>query len=154
EPADHPKMLEALAERGLTARGIPVDQMHLYHLVGRDTTNPQHPHRAAFSLQFAQLSPYAVAEMLGMSEAQEDRFRYAYEVTKAVMRDLGIFPEKDKTKEEVERQEKILLRVDEFERGWPRMTLSLVLDIVSTCRARVNKTACEPYNAVLRTDAG
>jgi DNA helicase HerA-like ATPase len=154
EPAEHPKMLEALTERGLTASGVPPDKMRLYHLVGRDTTNPQHPHRAEFSLQFAQLSPYAVAEMLGMSDAQEDRFRYAYEVTKAIMRDLGICPEKDKTKEEVDRQEKMLLRVDEFERGWPRMTLSLLLDVVSKCLAVVNKTTYEPYNAELRTEAG
>jgi DNA helicase HerA-like ATPase len=154
EPAEHPKMLEALAERGLTAKGVPADRMHLYHLVGRDTTNPRHPHRAEFSLQFAQLSPYAVAEMLGMSEAQEDRFRYAYEVTKAIMRDLGICPEKSKPKEEVDRQEKQLLRVDEFERGWPRMTLSLLLDIASKCHALVNKATYEPYNAELRTDAG
>src|SRR5205085_8630507 len=86
EPTDNDKMLEALAERGLEARGVPAEQMRLYHLVGRDTTNPQHPHRTEFSLQFAQLSPYAVAEMLGMSDAQESRFRYAYDVTKAIMR--------------------------------------------------------------------
>jgi DNA helicase HerA-like ATPase len=53
----------------------------------------------------------------------------------------------------VDRQEKLLLRVDEFERGWPRMTLSLVLDVVSHCLAVVNKTSFEPYNAELRTDA-
>ncbi len=154
EPTDNEKMLEALKERGLEARGVPADRMRLYHLVGRDTTNPHHPHRSQFSLQFAQLSPYAVAEMLGMSDAQEDRFRYAYDVTKAVMRDLGICPEKNKSKEEVDRQEKLLLRVDEFERGWPRMTLSLLLDVVSRCLAVVNKTSFEPYNAELRTDAG
>jgi DNA helicase HerA-like ATPase len=154
EPADQPKMLEALAERGLTAKGVPAERMRLYHLVGRDTTNPQHPHRTVFSLQFAQLSPYAVAEMLGMNEAQEGRFLYAYEVTKAVMRDLGICPEKNKTKAEVDDQERKLLRVDEFERGWPRMTLSLLLDVVSQCLAVVNKTTYEPYNAELRTEAG
>jgi DNA helicase HerA-like ATPase len=154
EPAEHPRMLEALAERGLTAKGVPEDQMYLYHLVGRDTTNPRHPHRAEFSLQFSQLSPYSVAEMLAMSEAQEDRFRYAYEVTKAIMRDLGICPEKEKSKEEVDRQEKKLLRVDEFERGWPLMTLSLLLDIVSHCLAIVHKTSYEPYNSQLRSDAG
>jgi hypothetical protein len=82
-------------------------------LVGRDTTNPHHPHRSEFSLPFAQLSPYAVAEMLDMSDAQEDRFRFAYDVTKAIMRDLGICPEKNKSKEEVDRQEKLLMRVDE-----------------------------------------
>jgi DNA helicase HerA-like ATPase len=154
EPTDNDPMLEALAERGLEARGVPAERMRLYHLVGRDTTNPNHPHRSEFSLQFAQLSPYAVAEMLGMSDAQEDRFRYAYDVTKAVMRDLGICPEKNKPREEVERQERLLLRVDEFERGWPRMTLSLLLNVVGKCLAVVHKTAFEPYNAELRTDAG
>jgi DNA helicase HerA-like ATPase len=89
EPTDNGKMLEALKERGLQAKGVPAEHMRLYHLVGRDTTNPRHPHCSEFSLQFAQLSPYAVAEMLGMSDAQEDRFRYAYDVTKAVMRDLA-----------------------------------------------------------------
>ncbi|HEY7327600.1 MAG TPA: ATP-binding protein [Gemmataceae bacterium] len=154
EPADEKTMLDALAERGLAAKGIPAERMRLYHLVGRDTTNPQHPHRCEFSLQFAQLSPYAVAEMLDMNDAQEDRFRFAYDTAKAIMRDLGICPQKNKSKEEVDRQEKLLLRVDEFERGWPRMTLSLLLDVVSKCLAVVNKTDYEPYNAELRTESG
>jgi DNA helicase HerA-like ATPase len=154
EPTDNAKMLEVLRERRLEPAGIPAENVTLYHLIGRETTNPQHPHRAEFSLQFAQLSPYAVAEMLGMSDAQMDRFRYAYDVTKVIMRDLGIFPEKSKGKEEVERQEKILLRVDEFDRGHPRMTLSLLLDVVSKCLALVQKTDFDPYNAALRTDAG
>ena len=43
EPTDDAKMLAGLAERGLTPSGMPADQMTLYHLVGRDTTNPQPP---------------------------------------------------------------------------------------------------------------
>ncbi|MFO0881798.1 MAG: hypothetical protein U0840_31255 [Gemmataceae bacterium] len=43
--------------------------MTLYHLVGRDTANPDHPCVRAFSLQFARLSPYAAMEILGLSEA-------------------------------------------------------------------------------------
>jgi DNA helicase HerA-like ATPase len=154
EPTDDPKMRTALAERGLPAAGIPPDCMTLYHLVGRDTTNPGHPDRREFSLQFARLSPYAVIEMLGMSDAQVDRFLFAYEVTKAVMRDLGIFPEHGKPKEELDRQEKLLLRIDEFDRGHPRLTLSLLLDVVSQALAMVNKTEYEPWNARLKTDAG
>jgi uncharacterized protein len=154
EPADDSKMLAALKERGLEPAGVPADRMTLYHLVGRDTTNPQHPRRAEFSLQFAQLSPYTVIEMLGMTDAQVDRFLYAYEVTKGILRDLGIFPERDRPKEEVDRQEKLLLRIDEFERGWPRLTLSLLLDMVGWCLAAVNKTAYEPWNAALREAAG
>jgi DNA helicase HerA-like ATPase len=154
EPTDDPRMRTALAERGLSATGIPADRMTLYHLVGRDTTNPRHPHRQEFSLQFARLSPYAVIEMLGMSDAQVDRFLFAYEVTKAVMRELGIFPETGKPKEELDRQEKLLLRIDEFDRGYPRLTLSLLLDVVSQALAAVNKTEYEPWNARLKTDAG
>jgi DNA helicase HerA-like ATPase len=154
EPTSDGRMLSALAERGLTHGGIPVDRMSLYHLVGRDTTNPRHPHRAEFSLQFARLSPYAIAEMTGMNEAQADRFHFAYDFAKAVMREVGIFPEKDKGRDEIEKQERILLRVDEFERGHPRMTLSLLLDIVSWCHALVSKTQYEPYNAKLKGETG
>jgi DNA helicase HerA-like ATPase len=154
EPTDHKEMLTALTERGLKPKGLPADRMWLYHLVGRDTTNPDHPQRAEFSLQFAQLSRYAVVEMLGMNDAQSGRFHYAYDVTKAVMRDLGIFPEKDKPKEEVDRQENLLLRIDEFERGHPRLTLSLLLDVVTMCLAAVTKTEFEPFNVKLRSEAG
>ncbi len=154
EPADHRTMLDALQERGLSPAGIPADSMRLYHLVGRESTNPRHPNRSEFSLQFAALSPHAVIEMLGMNDAQSERFLPAYEITKAIMRDLGIFPQRDKPKEEVDKQEQLLLRIDEFERGWPRLTLSLLLDVVGKCLATVSKTSFEPYNAVLRTDAG
>jgi uncharacterized protein len=154
EPADHRTMLDALQERGLSPAGIPADCMRLYHLVGRESTNPRHPHRSAFSLQFASLSPHAVIEMLGMNDAQAERFLPAYEITKAIMRELGIFPQRDKSKEEVDKQEQMLLRIDEFERGWPRLTLSLLLDVVGKCLATVSKTCFEPHNAVLRSDAG
>ena len=68
--------------------------MTLYHLVGRDTTNPDHPQRRAFSLQFARLSPYAVMEILDLTDAQRERFLNAYDIAKEVLRDLGVFPAK------------------------------------------------------------
>ena len=154
EPADDPRMLEALQERGLSPAGIPADCMRLYHLVGRESTNPRHPNGKAFSLQFASLSPHAVIEMLGMNDAQAERFLPAYEITKAIMRELGIFPQRDKSKEEVDKQEQMLLRIDEFERGWPRLTLSLLLDVVGKCLATVSKTDFKPFNDVLKTAAG
>jgi len=135
EPTDNPRMIQALRERRLEPAGVPADRMTPYNLVGRETTNPRHPHRVEFALQFARLSPYAVIEMLGMNDAQAGRFHYAYEVAKALLRDLGIFPEKGKPKEEADRQEKLLLRIDEFERGHPRLTLSLLLDVVGKCLA-------------------
>ncbi len=53
EPTDDDKMLTARRERGLSATGVPAAATTLYHLVGRDTTNPRHPQRRPFSLQFA-----------------------------------------------------------------------------------------------------
>ncbi|HEX5418244.1 MAG TPA: helicase HerA-like domain-containing protein, partial [Chloroflexota bacterium] len=57
EPTVDAHMLTSLAERGLAPAGVPTT---LYHLVGRDTANPEHPARKVFSPQFARLSPYAV----------------------------------------------------------------------------------------------
>ncbi|HJT76611.1 MAG TPA: ATP-binding protein, partial [Gemmataceae bacterium] len=124
--------------------------MMLYHLADRETTNPNHPNRRPFALQFARLSPYTVMEMLNLNDAQTDRFHYAYDLAKALMRELGIFPAKDATPQDRERQERILLRLDEQERGYPRLTLSLFLDVVGACKAKVVKSSFTPYNAVLR----
>src|SRR5262249_10594197 len=62
------KMLATLADRGLESAGIPADRMTVYHLVGRDSANPDHPRRRTFSLQFAMVSPYAAVEILGLTE--------------------------------------------------------------------------------------
>ena len=44
------------------------------------------------------------------------------------MRDLGVFPEKGKAE-----QERLAMEIDEFERGYPRLTLSWMIDVVSAC---------------------
>ena len=167
EPTDDDKMLTARRERGLSATGVPAAATTLYHLVGRDTTNPRHPQRRPFSLQFARLSPYAVMEVLDMTEAQQQRFMNAYDVAKEVMRDLGVFPARHDAE-----QERIAAEYDEFERGYPRMTLSLLLDVVGACHARADRPPKEggrgkakededaepcnfrPYNAVLASPEG
>lgn len=167
EPTEDQAMLTALAERGLPPAGIPTDWMTLYHLVGRDTANPDHPNRREFSLQFARLSPYAVMEILNLTEAQQQRFLAAYDVTKEVMRDLGIFPARQNAQ-----QEQLAMELDEFERGYPRMTLSLLLDVCGACLAKADRPAADgrkskrnvdeepepqafkPFNAVLQTPAG
>jgi hypothetical protein len=156
-------MLSALAERRLAPGGVPVQEMALYHLVGRDSANPDHPNLAAFSLQFARLSPYAVMEILGLSEAQQERFLKAYDVAKELLRDLGIFPAKGNAE-----QERVALEVDEFERGYPRLPLSLLMDVVAACLLLAEKTGKEtgkskgddeaadfqPWCAELRTTQG
>jgi len=131
EPTDDRTMLQALQERGLRAVGIPTDLMKVFHLVGRDAANPDHPGLTAFSLQFALISPYTAAEILNLSEAQEERFRKAYDVAKAVMRDLNIFPAKGNAE-----QERLAMEIDEFDRGYPRLTLSFLIDIAGACHAR------------------
>lgn len=128
EPTSNEKMKKALRERGLDSNGIPTEKMKLYHLVGRDTSNPDHPNRQTFSLQFARLSPYAVAEILDLSEPQQIRFMRAYDIAKEILRDLEIFPKPgDKV------QERMAMEIDEFERGYPRLTLSIMMDVVAAC---------------------
>jgi DNA helicase HerA-like ATPase len=143
EPTADPRMLGGLAERGLPAAGVPAGRMTLYHLVGRETANPGHPDVRPFSLQFARLSPYTVAEILDLSEAQTNRFHQAYDVAKALLRDLGIFPERDN-----DEQEGLATDLDEFERGYPRLTLSMMLDVVSGIIAKGEKAErFAPFNA-------
>jgi uncharacterized protein len=151
EPTSDARMLAALAERGLRPAGLPADRMSLYHLVGRDTANRSHPDRREFSLQFARLSPHTAIEMLELNDAQAERFLYAYDLAKGVLRDLGIFPVKNASKEDREKQERLLSHLDEFERGYPRLTLSLMLDVVEYCRATVNKAEPRLFNAVMKT---
>jgi hypothetical protein len=78
------------------------------------------------------------------------------------MRDLGIFPERNKAD-----QERLALEIDEFERGYPRMTLSLLMDVVSACLKIAESPKKEdkakgedggiqftPWNAQLKTPEG
>jgi uncharacterized protein len=126
-PTKNPKMQAALASRGLQPAGLPADRMTLYHLIGRDSANPDHPHLRPFSLQFARLSPYAAAEILGLTDAQMQRFLKAYDVAKELLREFGIFPARGNAE-----QERMAIEIDEFERGYPRLTLALLLDIVAS----------------------
>lgn len=165
EPAADPRMRAALGDRGLSPAGVPADRMTVYHLVGRATANPDHPRLREFSLQFAQLSPYAVFEILGLSEPQQERFLKAYDIAKEVMRELDVFPKKGNPA-----QERLALEVDEFERGYPRMTLPILMDVVGACLARAEsggggrknkkdaddgeELALAPRSKELRTPAG
>ncbi|MBZ9760107.1 ATP-binding protein [Mesorhizobium sp. CA8] len=124
EATDSPHLLAALAERGLEAHGV--DNTHLYHLVGRDCANPGHPNRTAFSLRLSEISPFAFTEIMDLSQAQEDRLLKVYEIAKGLMRDLKIFP-----REGEKRDQELVLEIDEFERGWPLMTLDHLGYLVS-----------------------
>jgi hypothetical protein len=128
-------MSRALRRRGLEPAGIPNTQ--LYHLVGRETRNPDHPNVKEFSLQFSDLSPHAVIEILDLSEAQQERFLKAYDITKTAMEKLKIFPV-----DQNERQQ--LLELDELQEGYPRMTLTHLYDVVKYITAQVAKDEQDP----------
>lgn len=132
QPTDDPRMLEALERRGLDPSGV--EGTHIYHLVGRESANPSHPNNTSFRLDFSELSPYAVQEILGLTDAQQTRFFQSYEVCKGVLRDLGVFPSRSAPNEETR-----ALELDEMEEGYPRMTLSHLLDIAGLILEKVSK---------------
>jgi DNA helicase HerA-like ATPase len=146
EPTTDAHMRTALARRGLFPAGVP--GVSLYHLAGRDTANPDHPARTPFALQFARLSPHAVIEVLDLNEAQSERFLKAYDIAKIMLRELGIFPAPGHPD-----QERLALEVDEFERGYPRLTLTWLMDVVGACSAAADKQpdAFEPRVPALQT---
>jgi DNA helicase HerA-like ATPase len=121
EPNKDPQMVEALKRRGLEPYGVP--NTRVYYLVGRDTANPGHPNLAKFSLRFCELSPYAVQEILALTEAQSERFFKAYDVTKLAVEKFGIWPKTDDDRRR-------LLELDEQESGYPEMTLTHLYDVV------------------------
>ncbi|RKG90923.1 ATP-binding protein [Corallococcus terminator] len=122
KPTDHPAMLEALKRRLQKAEGVK--DLHIHHLIGRETRNPRHKALHRFSLNFSSLSPYALAEILDMSDAQQERFLKAYDVTKLLLEDFGVFPANEHERRQV-------MEVDELSTGYPRMTIQHVLDVVS-----------------------
>ena len=122
QPTEDPVMIKALERRNLKPEGV--QNTHVYHLLNRETTNPHHPSLIPFSLSFAELSPYAVIEILNLSDAQQERYLKAYDVCKLAMEKLGIFPVKPEEKES-------LMELDELETGYPKMKLGHLYDMVN-----------------------
>lgn len=124
EPSSDAGMVAALARRGIKPAGL--SDVTLAHLTGVETANPGHPHLCEFGLRFSDLSPYAVAEILDMTDAQQERFLRSFDVGKQVLRDLKIFPRNKNADDD--RQ---ALELNEFDEGYPELTLSRLLDIAS-----------------------
>ncbi len=145
EATDDPQMEEALARRGLAPKGV--DGTTIYSLVGRETANPKHPRSKSFRLDFSELSPYTVKEILDFTGPQEQRFLQAFDVCKLLLRDFGVYPARNNHTEEQE-----ALELDELETGYPRMTLSHLIDIASIFHDVVAKVPDEPnpYNTVFK----
>jgi DNA helicase HerA-like ATPase len=125
EPTDDPQMQRLLHERGLRRGGV--SDPAIFHLIGRESSNPNHANLRAFALQFSQLSPYAVAELLDLSDAQQERYWQAYDATKTLLRRLRLSTADD-------------LDLDEFESGFPGMTLAHLIDVAAAFEAAAAKS--------------
>jgi hypothetical protein len=130
ERTSDPNMLRALALRGIKPSGV-ADTV-VYYLAGRDSSNPDHPRSRAFSLRFSELSPYAFAEILELTDAQQSRFLNAYDATKTALGRLKVFP-----RDADERQQ--LMDLDELDSGYPRMTLAHLYDMIHVFESIVSK---------------
>ncbi len=135
EPTEDAFMEKALAQRHLKKGGV--ENTHVYHLVGRETANPDHPALRKFSLRFSELSPYAVMEILELTDAQQERFLKAYDATKLILERLKIFPSNDN-----ERKEQ--MNIDEMETGFPRMTIGHIYDVIRIIAAKIGKEQDPP----------
>lgn len=129
EPTDDPTMLAALSKRGMQPHGVP--NMHVYHLCGRETTCSDPARTTPFSLEFSELSPYLVMEVLDLTDAQEDRYQKAYEITKRVLQALHISPANDQERERI-------MELDEMETGYTGMSVGHIYDIVRACADTVS----------------
>jgi len=139
-------MIRLLKRNKRKAEGVA--DLHVYHLVGTNTTAPEATQKTPFKVNFSSLSPYAVAEILELNDAQMDRFFKAYDTTKLVLRDLSIFPKKG-----VPAEERAAIELNEFETGYPRMTLSHLIDIGTFFLNSLAGSQSEPFNAEFKSSA-
>ncbi|NNU50448.1 ATP-binding protein [Rhizobium sp. WYCCWR 11279] len=122
EPTQNPHMLAALKKRGLSEAGAP--KTRLFYLSGRTSANPRHPDKREFKIAFDDLSPYVLAEVLDLSEPQERRLLEAYDICRITMEREKIYPATPEEHAEA-------LEIDELQRGWPRMTIEKMIDVVA-----------------------
>lgn len=121
-PTENPQMLAALKKRGLHPKGAK--STRLFCLAGRTPANPEHPDIRQFKIAFDELSPNVLAEVLDLSEPQERRLMDAYEICRVTMDAVKIYPVSPQEVQEA-------LDIDELDRGWPKMTIDMMIDAVS-----------------------
>lgn len=135
-------MQKLLKRRGIPEKGI--DNMKVFHLVGRETRAEGKTVTQPFTLNFSSLSPYAAADILGLSEAQFGRFFKAYDAAKLILKDCGIYPKREHEQEAME--------INEFDSGWPHITISLLIDVASLILAKLTSSQADPFNGFLKNN--
>jgi DNA helicase HerA-like ATPase len=142
QPTVDPTMVAALAARGQQPGGVP--NTRIYTLVGKATSNPEHPDVVPYTLQFSALSPFVVEELLDLNDAQKQRFEKAYDTCKLLLQDLGIFPRKSNDDDM-----RASIELDEFDTGYPKMRLANLYDVIHLIHAKIGKE--EPDDVYLRS---
>ena len=142
EPTTDPTMLASLAQRGQIPEGVP--NTRIFTLVGKETSNPDHGQIVPFTLQFSAMSPFVVEELLDLNDPQKQRFEKAYDSTKHILQDLGIFPRRGNAEDA-----RVSIELDEFDTGYPQMRLANLYDVVALIHAVVGKE--EPDTVYLRS---
>ncbi|MBC7083753.1 MAG: ATP-binding protein [Firmicutes bacterium] len=142
EPTDDPTMVTMLAKLGLKPEGI--QNTHLYYLVGRECTNPDHPCAQVFSPRFSSISPYAAMEIFDLTDAQEQRCQKAFDLTHDALRR---FVWTDTIRAQV------MSDFDEFDTGYPGMTLVHLVDIIQAVGNKLDGMDDNEIMQRVRTEA-
>ncbi|MGL4650493.1 MAG: ATP-binding protein, partial [Caldilineaceae bacterium] len=143
KPTDDPTMLRLLERMGRKAAGVP--NVHVRHLVGRSSTAPDDARRTAFRLDFSSLSPYAAAEILELTDAQEERFFKAYDIARQALADAAIFPDPNSDDDR-----KRAVTFDATIEGYPYLTIGILIDIVDGFLATLNKQSWQPFTPAFK----
>ncbi len=128
KPTEVENMKKLLVRNDSGPHGIK--NINIYHPIGRATRAVSPTVINEFHLRFSNLSPYAAADILGLNEAQSGRFFKTYDTAKLILRDLNIYPSKEQQQE--------LLNYDEFDMGYPHITLSLLMDIAGLVLEKIS----------------
>lgn len=138
KPTEDEAMKKLLERRKLKPEGIK--NMKVFHLVGRETRAVTPTKIQTFTIDFSSLSPYAAADILGLTEAQFTRFFKTYDAAKKILKDLGKYP--------IRGQERDALEIDEFDSGYPQVTLPLLIDVAGL----ILEIIAQGTNSIIRTD--
>ena len=128
KPTEADNMIKLLSKRKIVPHGIK--NIQVYYPLGRETRADETTPSSEFHLKFSNLSPYAATDILGLTEAQVSRFFKIYDAAKLILRDLGIYPKKEEQNE--------VLEYDEFESGYPHITLSVLIDIAGLVLEKIS----------------
>lgn len=130
QPTADPQMKEGLAKLNLP-RDVVAD-LRVYHLEGRETNREIPGKLHPFCLKFSDISPYAVKEILELTEPQEQRFFKTYDTLKIILERLKIYPRTSDEKTEA-------LEIDEFDTGYPHVTISQMIDLAGVFLAQLDE---------------